>query len=151
VRIVNDMDAYVILEVSRVCTREEVKETFRSRVHSAHPDRGGDGEAFIQLCAAYHQILDELDRRADPIVEPPRDRVRPAQPDPGAARTTYVSWLRQVANVPARRRRPWWRKHPRIARAILLVLIALSGVLIVLVTWIFGPEVSPLTGLPRRR
>ncbi len=155
VRNVSDMDAYLILGVSRGCTREEVKERFRSRVHSAHPDRGGDGEAFIQLCAAYHQILDELDRRADPIAEPtpvpPRDRVRPAPLDPGAARTTYVSWVWQVSQAPARKRRPWWRKNPRIARAILLVLILLSGALIVIVTWIFGPEVNPLTGLPVRR
>ena len=145
------MDAYLILGVSRGCTREEVKETFRSRVHSAHPDRGGDGEAFIQLCAAYHQILTSWTDAPTRSPMPPRDPVRPAPLDPDAARTTYVSWLRQVAQAPVRQRRPWWRKHPRIARAILLGLIVLSGVLIVIVTWVFGPEVNPLTGSPRRR
>ena len=65
-RIAVDMDPYSILGVPRGCTREEVKEAFRSLVHRAHPDRGGDGEAFIQLCDAYREVLDELDRGADP-------------------------------------------------------------------------------------
>ena len=57
------MDPYHILGVSTTCTREEVKAAFRARVRQSHPDRGGKQEAFIQLCAAYKQILEELDRR----------------------------------------------------------------------------------------
>ena len=125
-------------------------------MHSAHPDRGGDGEAFIQLFAAYHQILDELDRRADPIAEP-----TPVPPPPtGSGPRRSIRAPRERPTSPgsgrfrrhrARKRHPGGGRHPRIARAILLVLILLSGALIVIVTWIFGPEVSPLTGLPVRR
>jgi len=60
------MDPYRILGVARGCTREEVKEAFRAKVPSAHPDRGGEDLTFIQLRAAYEQILAELDRRPRP-------------------------------------------------------------------------------------
>jgi hypothetical protein len=56
------MDPYHILGVPRDCTREEVKEAFRARAWSAHPDRGGEEPSFIRLCTAYKQILEELDR-----------------------------------------------------------------------------------------
>ena len=57
------MDPYRTLGVPRGCTREEVKAAFRARVPLAHPDRGGEDGTFIQLRAAYEQILAELDRR----------------------------------------------------------------------------------------
>src|SRR5262249_54905745 len=71
------MDPYRILRVERGCTREEVKEAFRAKVVCAHPDRGGEQLTFVQLRAAYEQILRELDRRpraqATHVVQPPRD------------------------------------------------------------------------------
>ncbi len=57
------MDLYQTLGVSRSCTREEVKEAFRARAWYAHPDRGGENETFIRICAAYKQILEDLARR----------------------------------------------------------------------------------------
>jgi len=74
------MDPYRILGVSRQCTREEVKETFRARVRHAHPDRGGTEEAFIRLCTAYQQILKELDQRANPIIWKPSPAARDGRP-----------------------------------------------------------------------
>jgi hypothetical protein len=139
------MDPYLALGIPRGSTREQVKEAFRSRVHRAHPDRGGDGEAFVELCDAYRQILAELERGDGPIAEAPivspRDRVPPAPRDPGGARETYVTWLRQVAKAPVRRQPVrWWRKHPTAAKATLLGLIGLSGALIIWAALTFGPE-----------
>jgi DnaJ-like protein len=75
------MDPYRILGLSRDCTREAVKAAFRARVWQAHPDRGGDAEAFIQICTAYKRILHELERRSRAAdlaaVRSPR-RARPA-------------------------------------------------------------------------
>jgi DnaJ domain len=61
------VDPYRTLGVPKGCTREEVKETFRAKLTSVHPDRGGDDAAFIQVRAAYEQILAELDRRPPPM------------------------------------------------------------------------------------
>jgi curved DNA-binding protein CbpA len=58
------MDPYRTLGVLRSCTRKEVKDAFLARVPSAHPDHGGEDLTFIQLRAAYEQVLSELDRRA---------------------------------------------------------------------------------------
>jgi hypothetical protein len=58
------MDPYRILGVPRGCKPESVKAAFLARVGSAHPDSGGEDSAFIQLRAAYEEILGELDRRA---------------------------------------------------------------------------------------
>src|SRR5262245_6564482 len=55
------MDPYHTLGIPRESTREEVKDAVRNRAWRAHPDRGGDELTFIRLCAAYKQILDELD------------------------------------------------------------------------------------------
>jgi DnaJ domain len=74
------MDPYQTLGVSRLCTREEVKEVFRTRAWYAHPDRGGDDETFIRLCSAYKQILDELDRRPNPSPRKPARDPRPGRP-----------------------------------------------------------------------
>jgi hypothetical protein len=57
------MDPYQTLGVSRTCTRAQVKEVFRTRAWYAHPDRGGEDEAFVRLCTAYKQILEELDQK----------------------------------------------------------------------------------------
>ena len=96
------MDPYLILGVPRGCTREEVKGAFRSRVHLAHPDRGGDAVAFVQLCNAYRQILEESPRADEPIDARPGRAARSSCPDGATAarptpRENYVSWLRQVS------------------------------------------------------
>ncbi len=54
------MDPYRTLGVGRGCTREEVKAAFRAKVRLAHPDRGGDELEFINFCAAYKQLLNDL-------------------------------------------------------------------------------------------
>jgi DnaJ domain len=82
------MDPYHILGVSRRCTREEVKETFRARVRYAHPDRGGNEETFIRLCAAYKQILKELDQHARWVSWKPT----PAAGDAGPSVPPGRSW-----------------------------------------------------------
>ncbi len=74
------MDPYQALGVSRSCTREQVKEVFRTRAWHAHPDRGGEDAAFIRLCTAYKQILEELDRRPNPRLPNQARSSRPARP-----------------------------------------------------------------------
>jgi hypothetical protein len=57
------MDPYRRLGVSRRCTLEEVKQAYRAKVRQAHPDLGGDEPAFIEVCEAYRQVLEEMARR----------------------------------------------------------------------------------------
>jgi DnaJ domain len=57
------MDPYQILGVTRDCAPKELKEAFRCKALLAHPDRGGEASAFIQLRDAYHQITADLKRR----------------------------------------------------------------------------------------
>jgi DnaJ domain len=72
-------DPYHTLGVARNCSREEVVAAFRDKVWLAHPDRGGDEQAFIELCAAYQAILSDIrptprgprPGRADRIARPP--------------------------------------------------------------------------------
>ena len=53
------------------------------------------------------------DREAGGPVAAPSGRGAAMPPGPGAARESYVAWLRQVSEESARRRHvPWWRKHP---------------------------------------
>ena len=114
------MDPYVILGTPRGSSRRRVKEAFRALVHRAHPDRGGDPEAFVRLCVAYRDILDELGPDDGPDVE--RPVIAPAaagaavRPGPGAPDAAYLDWLGRIAAESSRRRpRPWWRKHPERA------------------------------------
>lgn len=62
-------DPYRTLGVARGCTHDEVREAYRTLALAAHPDRGGEEVSFIQLRAAYEEIVADLDRRA--LAEPP--------------------------------------------------------------------------------
>jgi DnaJ domain len=67
------MDPYSTLGVPKDCTLKEVKEAFRGMALHMHPDHGGSDQSFVRLCAAYKQIIEELDRRPNPgIGKPPR-------------------------------------------------------------------------------
>ena len=90
------MDPYRLLGVSPGCTLEEVKQAYRAKVRQAHPDLGGNESAFIEVCEAYRQVLEQLRRRpaargsstlpaqgrdssvhsSDPITQPDRRRSR---------------------------------------------------------------------------
>jgi hypothetical protein len=63
------MNPYQILGIAKVCTREEAKEAFRIRAYHAHPDRGGETKTFIRIRRAYEQILADLDRQAEALVD----------------------------------------------------------------------------------
>jgi hypothetical protein len=107
------MDPYRTLGVPRGCTREEVKEAFRARVPSAHPDRGGDHLTFIHLRAAYEQIMADLDRRPGP--ESGAHRPMQSTRDNGftkpvaSTKKDYIAWLRRLSAEAVRRdpRRRW--------------------------------------------
>jgi curved DNA-binding protein CbpA len=60
------MDPYLLLGVSPGCTLEELKQAYRAKVWSAHPDLGGDEPTFIEVCDAYKQVLQELAQRHAP-------------------------------------------------------------------------------------
>ncbi len=76
------MNPYETLGVRKNCTRDELKEAFRTKAQLVHPDRGGDATAFIQLRQAFDQIKDDLIRR------PPDQPVANAEPPTGKERRT---------------------------------------------------------------
>jgi hypothetical protein len=138
-RIVIETDPYSILGIARGCTPEEAREAYRAGVRTLHPDHGGDEAAFIRHCAAYRQVVEELERPAASVAAAPSPG--PGPHDPRLDRRAYVAWVREHARSAAgrRRRRAWWRKHPKLARAILFGLIAAFGGSILGVTLILGP------------
>ena len=46
-----------VLGLTLPCTQDDIHLAFRTRVKSAHPDRGGSNEAFRQLYEAYREAL----------------------------------------------------------------------------------------------
>ena len=107
-----------------------------------------------QACDAYREVLAELergdDRESGGPVAAPSGRGDAMPTGPGAARESYVAWLRQVSEESARRRHvPWWRKHPARARAWLLGLIGLCGVLVLCAALALGMR-SPGRAARRR-
>lgn len=156
-----ETDPYSILGVARGCTPEEAREAYRAGVRATHPDHGGDGAAFIRLCEAYRQVVAELEHPAKDQADPPQSGsgsgLGPASA-PGTDRRAYVAWVREHARNSSRQRsrshshsrsrgrrrrsrdeRPWWRRHPRAARAILFGLVAAFGLSILGFTLILGP------------
>jgi hypothetical protein len=83
------MDPYRTLGVPRGCTREELKAAFRARARYAHPDRGGKVTSFIQLRAAFEQIMADLDRR--PRLGPDIPRPARAPRSEGAASPLHTA------------------------------------------------------------
>jgi DnaJ domain len=136
------MDPYVTLGVPRGCTRDEVRDAFRTLVRRAHPDHGGEDRSFVHLRAAYEQILQELDRRTYPVQGVPgvfpRDHRPRESPDPRVARSTYIAWLDRAAKKSMRRQDRWpWRLFNAIGVTFLLIIIVSS---IVSVPLIFHQE-----------
>lgn len=62
-----------VLGVSSLSTPAEIRLAYRQACKSAHPDRGGDEGAFLQVTEAYRRL-------AHP--EPPQIRPAPRKPDP---------------------------------------------------------------------
>ena len=61
------MDPYVLLNVQRGCSVEELKSSFRKISKRVHPDRGGDEHLFKLLSNAFRQVMVELrDVKSDP-------------------------------------------------------------------------------------
>ncbi|NTJ68425.1 DnaJ domain-containing protein [Agrobacterium rhizogenes] len=56
-------DPYDILGVARDAGEEQIKAAYRKRAKAAHPDSGGDTEAFAQLQKAYELLLDPVRRK----------------------------------------------------------------------------------------
>lgn len=57
------IDPYDILGLSRDADNAAVKSAYRKRVKTAHPDAGGDQEAFGDLKRAYELLLDPVRRK----------------------------------------------------------------------------------------
>lgn len=155
--IIIETDPYTILGVARGCTPEEAREAYRAGVRTTHPDHGGDGAAFIRLCAAYRQVVAELEHPAEESPGPPLSGSGLGTASafaPRPDRKAYVAWVREHARNSSRRKprshsrgrrrrsrdeRPWWRRHPKATRAILFGLIAAFGLSILGFTLFLGP------------
>lgn len=57
------MNLYAILGVARDASTDMIRRAFRSRAKVAHPDRGGDRNAWNQLLLA-HEVLSDEEKRA---------------------------------------------------------------------------------------
>jgi curved DNA-binding protein CbpA len=62
-RLMSDFDPYLILEVGRAAPAGEIKLAYRRKVQVAHPDRGGDAEAFMLVVKAFGLLSDPDARR----------------------------------------------------------------------------------------
>ena len=98
------MDPYHTLGVLRGCTRDEVKEAFRAMAWRAHPDRGGEELLFIRLCAAYKQILKDVERSPSSSAHKPARAPRNSRP-PGPKENNQESG-RPPSQNPASDERP---------------------------------------------
>lgn len=59
----SDFDPYLILGVARLAPAPEIKLAYRRKVQVAHPDRGGDAEAFVLVVKAFGLLSDPDARR----------------------------------------------------------------------------------------
>ena len=59
----SDFDPYRILEVGRAAPAAEIKLAYRRKVQVAHPDRGGDADAFMLVVKAFGLLSDPDARR----------------------------------------------------------------------------------------
>jgi len=59
----SDFDPYLILEIGRTAQPAEIKLAYRRKVQVAHPDRGGDAEAFMLVVRAFGLLSDPDARR----------------------------------------------------------------------------------------
>jgi curved DNA-binding protein CbpA len=59
----SDFDPYVILGIARQAPAAEIKLAYRRKVQVAHPDRGGDAEAFMLVVKAFGLLSDPDARR----------------------------------------------------------------------------------------
>lgn len=64
-----------VLGVSSASTPVEVRRAFREAAKRAHPDTGGDEQAFRQIVDAYNRLQDPLDERL--VQAPVRHRPKP--------------------------------------------------------------------------
>ncbi len=56
-------DPYLILGIGRMAPATEIKLAYRRKVQVAHPDRGGDAEAFVLVVKAFGLLSDPDARR----------------------------------------------------------------------------------------
>ncbi|AYG63096.1 J domain-containing protein [Rhizobium jaguaris] len=56
-------DPYEILGIGRDASEEQIKTAYRKRAKTAHPDSGGDVDAFGRLQKAYELLLDPVRRK----------------------------------------------------------------------------------------
>lgn len=59
----SSFDPYALLGVSRTANAAAIKSAYRTQVQTAHPDRGGDPQAFILIVKAFDLLSDPEARR----------------------------------------------------------------------------------------
>jgi curved DNA-binding protein CbpA len=59
----SSFDPYLILEIGRAAQPAEIKFAYRRKVQVAHPDRGGDADAFMLVVKAFGLLSDPDARR----------------------------------------------------------------------------------------
>jgi curved DNA-binding protein CbpA len=96
-----DMNPYHLLGVATDCTRAEVRQAFLLKAQHAHPDHGGEDPSFVQIRAAYEQILRELDRRPGLAAQTPDQTLRNNQAqtrrDSRVERASYMDIVKRLS------------------------------------------------------
>jgi curved DNA-binding protein CbpA len=59
----DSFDPYTLLGVARAANAAAIKAAYRTQVQTAHPDRGGDPQAFILVVKAFDLLSDPEARR----------------------------------------------------------------------------------------
>jgi DnaJ domain len=133
------MNPYKILGVARGCTHDEVREAFRFKVRQVHPDHGGDDTSFVQLRAAYKQILEDLDRYPGLSVKRPirasRDQRAPTPPDPSVGPKAFRDFVSHLSAKRRMRYRPWQLKCLRIIGTVLFLSVFVGLIWVNWIAW----------------
>jgi len=58
-----EFDPYAILGLTRLAEAGAIKSAYRKKVQTAHPDRGGDRDAFVDIVKAFEILADPQLRR----------------------------------------------------------------------------------------
>lgn len=66
----NHADPWIVLGINRNASAKDIKAAYRRLAKDHHPDQGGDPDRFIQIQAAYQQLVSTATHSTTPKVSP---------------------------------------------------------------------------------